>query len=114
MVIEERKVSDLIPYEKNAKKHDQRQIKNVAESIKRYGFVQPVVVDKNNVIVIGHCRTLAAKKLGLEMVPCVCVDDLTEDQVKALRLIDNKTNESDWDLDLLTEELGGVGNTYRI
>ena len=76
---------DLIPYDKNAKKHDKTQINNVAESIKQYGFVQPVVIDKDGVIVIGHCRTLAAKKLGMEEVPCVCVDDLTSEQVKALR-----------------------------
>lgn len=67
--------------------------------------MQPVVVDKNNVIVIGHCRALAAKKLGIKEVPCVCVDDLTPEQVNALRLVDNKSNESDWDFDLLKDEL---------
>lgn len=98
-------LGEIHPYSKNAKKHDEKQIKNVAESIKQYGFVQPVVVDKNNVIVIGHCRALAAKKLGIKDVPCVCVDDLTPEQVNALRLVDNKSNESDWDLDLLKDEL---------
>lgn len=98
-------LGEIQPYSKNAKKHDARQIKNVAESIKQYGFVQPVVVDKNNVIVIGHCRALAAKKLGIKEVPCVCVDDLTPEQVNALRLVDNKSNESDWDFDLLKDEL---------
>lgn len=90
---------------KNAKKHDGTQIANVAESIKQFGFVQPIVIDKNGVIVIGHCRALAAKKLGLDEVPCVCVDDLTPEQVNALRIVDNKSNESEWDLDLLAEEL---------
>lgn len=99
------KTKDLKPYEKNAKKHDEIQINNVAESIKQYGFVQPIVVDKNNVVVIGHCRLLAAKKLKMADVPCVCVDDLTEEQVRKLRIIDNKSNESDWDLDFLNEEL---------
>lgn len=98
-------LEEIQPYSKNAKKHDARQIKNVAESIKQYGFVQPVVVDKNNIIVIGHCRALAAKKLGIKEVPCVCVDDLTPEQVDALRLVDNKSNESDWDFDLLDDEL---------
>ena len=98
-------LEEIQPYSKNAKKHDARQIKNVAESIKQYGFVQPVVVDKNNVIVIGHCRALAAKKLGIKEVPCVCVDDLTPEQVNALRLVDNKSTESDWDFDLLKDEL---------
>ena len=74
MNIVEREVDKLIPYSKNAKKHDEAQISNVAESIKQFGFVQPVVVDKNGVIVIGHCRTLAAKKLGMKTVPCVMVD----------------------------------------
>lgn len=101
-------LEEIQPYSKNAKKHDARQIKNVAESIKQYGFVQPVVVDKNNVIVIGHCRALAAKKLGIKEVPCVCVDDLTPEQVDALRLVDNKSNESEWDFDLLAEELPEV------
>lgn len=67
--------------------------------------MQPVVVDKNNIIVIGHCRALAAKKLGIKEVPCVCVDDLTPEQVNALRLVDNKSNESEWDFDLLKDEL---------
>ena len=98
-------IGEIVPYSKNAKKHDKRQIDNVAESIRQYGFVQPVVIDRDGVIVIGHCRVLAAKKLGMESVPCVCVDDLTPEQVNALRLVDNKTNESDWDMDLLSMEL---------
>lgn len=99
---------ELIPYDKNAKKHDKKQIDNVAESIKQYGFVQPVVIDKDGVIVIGHCRTLAAKKLKIKQIPCVCVDDLTPEQVNALRLVDNKSNESEWDFDLLAGELPEV------
>ena len=101
-------VKDLIPYEKNTKKHDDVQINNVAESIKQYGFVQPIVIDKNNVVVIGHCRLLAAKKLKMADVPCVCVDDLTEEQVKALRIVDNKSNESPWDFDFLADELADL------
>lgn len=101
-------VKDLIPYEKNTKKHDDVQINNVAESIKQYGFVQPIVIDKNNVVVIGHCRLLEAKKLKMADVPCVCVDDLTEEQVKALRIVDNKSNESDWLNDILELELPDV------
>ena len=101
-------VKDLIPYEKNTKKHDDVQINNVAESIKHYGFVQPIVIDKNNVVVIGHCRLLAAKKLKMTDVPCVCVDDLTEEQVKALRIVDNKSNESPWDFDFLADELADL------
>lgn len=108
MKVEMRALESIKPYAKNAKKHDQTQIDNVAESIRQYGFVQPIVVDRDGVIVIGHCRALGAKKLGLKEVPCVCVDDLTEEQVNALRLVDNKSNESDWDFDLLADELPGL------
>lgn len=105
MKVEMRRLEDIIPYAANAKKHDARQVANVAESIRQFGFVQPVVVDRDGVIVIGHCRALAAEKLGMVEVPCVCVDDLPPEQVNALRLVDNKTNESPWDLDLLAAEL---------
>lgn len=108
MNIIQKNIDEIVPYAKNAKKHDKTQIANVAESIKQYGFVQPVVIDRDGVIVIGHCRTLAAKKLGMKEVPCVCVDELTPEQVAALRLVDNKSNESDWDMDLLGEELGEI------
>lgn len=108
MDVVQKNLSEIIPYDKNAKKHDKKQIDNVAESIRQYGFVQPIVIDHDGVIVIGHCRALAAKKLGMGTVPCVCVDDLTPEQVKALRLVDNKSNESDWDFDLLADELPGL------
>ena len=108
MRVVEKKLDDLIPYAKNAKRHDETQIANVAESIRQFGFVQPIVVDKNGVIVIGHCRALAAKRLVMEKVPCVAVDELTDEQVKALRIIDNKTNESPWDYDLLGDELADI------
>ena len=100
-----KQLAEITPYANNAKKHSRQQINNVAESIKQYGFVQPIVIDRNGVIVIGHCRALAAQKLGMAEVPCVCVDDLTSEQVNALRLVDNKSNESDWDFDLLKDEL---------
>ena len=105
MQIRYKDIDSIVPYEKNAKIHNDTQVANVAESIKQFGFVQPVVVDKDGIIVIGHCRVLAAKKLGMEKVPCVCIDDLTEEQVNALRIIDNKSNESEWDFELLADEL---------
>ena len=103
-----RRLAELVPYADNAKKHDARQVANVAESIRQFGFVQPVVVDRDGVIVIGHCRALAAEKLGMVELPCVCVDDLTQEQVYDLRIGDNKTNESPWDLDMLADELPGL------
>lgn len=99
------KIKELKPYEKNAKKHDKTQIDNVAESIKQFGMVQPIVVDKDNVVIIGHCRLDACKKLKYKEVPCVKADELSEEQVAKLRLLDNKLNESDWDFDLLGDEL---------
>lgn len=104
----QKKIDELKPYKRNTKKHDQTQIDNVAESIRKFGFVQPIVVDKNGVIVIGHCRYFAAKQLGMEEVPCVSVEYLTPEQVNALRIIDNKTNESPWDMELLGSELEGL------
>ena len=105
MQIIQKKLADIVPYAKNTKKHDETQIKNVAESIKKYGWVQPIVIDNDGTIVIGHCRALAAERLGIEEVPCVVVSDLTEEEINALRIVDNKTNESPWDFDLLSAEL---------
>lgn len=105
MKIVDTPLGEIRPYGRNAKKHDAKQVANVAESIRQYGFVQPIVVDGDGVIVIGHCRYAAAKKLGMKAVPVVRVDELTPEQVDALRIVDNKTNESPWDLSLLAEDL---------
>lgn len=108
MNIVKKRTAELVPYKRNTKMHDRRQILNVAESIRQYGFVQPIVIDKNNVVAIGHCRLAAALELDMQEVPCVCVDDLTPKQVKALRIVDNKTNESPWDFDILGGELAEI------
>lgn len=101
-------VKQLHEYSRNAKKHPAEQVEHIANSIREFGFRQPLVIDKDNVLVIGHGRLLAAKKLGLDTVPCVRADDLTDEQIKALRLADNKTNESEWDFDLLGDELDDI------
>ena len=98
-------VRDLIPYEGNAKLHPDDQVEHIANSIREFGFRQPLVIDAQNVVVIGHGRLMAAKKLGMAEVPCVRADDLSETQIKALRLADNKTNESEWDFSALEHEL---------
>lgn len=108
MKIVERSIGDLIPYPQNAKKHDQKQIDNVANSIRRFGWQQPIVIDRDDVVVIGHCRLLAAKQLGLETVPVTVADDLTPDEIKELRIADNKTNESPWDFDTLQLDAEGL------
>lgn len=101
-------VKDLIPYANNPRKND-KAVKAVANSIKEFGFKVPIIVDKNNVIVAGHTRLKAAIKLGLEEVPCIIADDLTEDQIKAFRLADNKVGEiAEWDEAKLLVELQDI------
>lgn len=108
MQIEEIKVSELVPYDRNPRKNDQS-VDKVAESIREFGFRVPIVIDKDNVIVAGHTRLKAAKKIGMKTVPCVRADDLTEEQVRAYRLADNKVGEdSEWDFNELGEELGNI------
>ena len=105
MKIEELKVSDLIPYENNPRKNEGA-VDAVAESIREFGFRVPIVVDKENVIIAGHTRWKSAQKLGLEVVPVIRADDLTDEQVKAFRLADNKTGElAGWDFEMLDQEL---------
>ena len=108
MRITEQRISDLHPYENNPRKNDSA-VDAVAASIKEFGFKVPIVVDRNNVVVTGHTRLKAAKRLGLKTVPTIIADDLTEDQVKAFRLADNKVGEiALWDDDLLKLELDGM------
>lgn len=105
MNIVEIAIGELKPYERNAKKHPKAQIEKIAASIKRFGFRQPMVVDGQNAVVIGHGRLEAAKQLGMATVPCVVADDLTEQEIRELRIADNRLNESDWDEELLRLEL---------
>lgn len=110
MQILEKKIGEIKPYEKNAKRHPEDQIQHIANSIKQFGFKQPIVIDKDGTIVCGHGRYFAAQKLNLDIVPCVLADDLTDEQIKAFRLADNKVAESDWDMDLLGDELDDILN----
>ena len=105
MNVEYMRPDELTPYEGNAKLHPADQVEHIANSIKMFGWTQPIVVDENNVVVIGHGRLMAAKELHLDKVPVVRRDDLTEAQIDACRLADNKTNESPWDFSKLEEEL---------
>lgn len=105
MKVIEKKVSDLIPYEKNPRKNEEA-VDLVKNSIEQFGFKVPIVIDTDNVIVTGHTRLKAAKKLGMEKVPCIIADDLNEEQIKAFRLADNSVAQyAMWDFDLLTDEL---------
>lgn len=105
MEIITKKIKELVPYDRNPRHNDQA-VDQVAASIKSFGFKVPIVIDKDNVIVAGHTRLKAAKKLKLKEVPCIVADDLSEDQIKAFRLADNKVSElADWDYDMLDAEL---------
>lgn len=98
-------IKAIVPYENNPRKNSEA-VKYVVNSIREFGFKIPMVLDANNVIVCGHTRFLAAKKLGMSEVPCTYADDLTEEQIKAFRLADNKTAEfAEWDIDKLSIEL---------
>ena len=105
MNIINKKLNEIKPYDKNPRKNDEA-VKYVAQSIQDFGFKVPIIIDKNNIIVCGHTRYKAAKKLKLDTVPCIMADDLTDEQIKAFRLADNKVGEfAEWDFDLLKEEI---------
>lgn len=103
--IQEVPISDVKPYANNPRDND-RAVEALAKSIKSFGWQQPIVVDKNMVVIVGHTRLKAAKKLGAEKVPVVIAENLTDEQAKAYRLADNKTGENAvWDNKKLLEEL---------
>lgn len=104
MKVEQRPINSIEPYPQNAKRHPDDQVKKVVDSIREFGFNQPIVVDKKGVIIVGHGRYLAAHLLGMELVPVLEVD-LTEEKARAYRIADNKLNESEWDMDIVIAEL---------
>jgi hypothetical protein len=109
MKIENVDISRLKAYERNNKTHTDKQIEHIAKSIKEFGFLQPVVVDKNNVIVVGHARVKALKLLGELFVDVVRVDDLNEDQIKAYRILDNKlSSDGAFDFDNIIADIEGL------
>lgn len=108
MQIIEIATKDLIEYENNPRKNEEA-VQFVANSIAEFGFKVPVIVDANNVIIAGHTRVKAARFLGLESCPCIVADDLSEEQIQAFRLADNKVAEfAEWDEELLAIELGEI------
>lgn len=108
MKVEDWPLNRLAPYARNPRRNDQA-VDAVAASIRRFGFRNPIVLDRNGTVIAGHTRLKAAKKLGMEKVPVVLADDLTEEQAAAFRLADNKTQElSSWDFSLLMDELTDI------
>lgn len=101
-------IDELMPYENNPRINDNA-VDAVAKSIEQFGFKNPIIIDKNDVIIAGHTRLKAAKQLGLKRVPIILADDLTKEQVKAFRLADNKVAEiADWDYEKLENELAEI------
>lgn len=106
--IVEKDAAELIPYENNARLNDDA-VEFVANSIKEFGFKNPIIIDANNVIIAGHTRLKAAQSLGIDKVPCIIADDLTEDQIKAFRIADNSTAAvAEWDMEKLLKELESI------
>jgi DNA modification methylase len=106
MIITAKPIDSLIPYANNARKHDENQIKQIASSIKEFGFNNPVLIDKDNGIIAGHGRVLAAQRLGWTEVPTIALEHLTETQKKAFILADNRiAMNSSWDNEILAIEL---------
>jgi len=104
-------LEDLIPYARNARTHSDAQVAQIAASIREFGFMNPVLVDGENNIIAGHGRVLAARKLGLETVPCVLHEHLTESQRRAYILADNKLAlNAGWDEEMLRIELRELGD----
>lgn len=96
----------IAPYSRNARTHSEEQVSQIAESIREFGFTNPILIDQHNELIAGHGRLEAAKIVGLETVPAVRLADLTEQQVKALRIVDNQLAlNAGWDLDLLAAEI---------
>lgn len=109
MKVQEIEVKNLLPYAFNNRIHSEQQVDRIAHSIKEFGFNQPIVVDQDLTVIVGHGRLEAAKKLGLKKVPCVQLSDLTETQKKAYRILDNKLqNDSEWNFQSLELELASL------
>lgn len=110
--IEQLSVDVLIPYSNNARTHSDDQVTQIASSIKEFGFNNPILVDKHNGVIAGHGRLMAAKKLGLNEVPCIRLEHLSDAQRKAFILADNKIAlNSGWDYDLLKVEVEGLSDS---
>lgn len=108
------KIEEIVPYENNPR-YNENAIDKVAKSIQEFGFTNPILLDKDNVIIAGHTRYEASKKLGINEVDCIYLTDLSEEQIKAYRLVDNKTAEfATWDFDKLMEEIDEIADSIDI
>jgi hypothetical protein len=107
------RVNDIKPYEKNPRKMPDRAIEIVSESLKRFGWQQPIVVDKENVIVVGHTRWTAAQRIGLDMAPVIVAEHLSDEEIRAYRIADNRTADfTTWDYPELISELEMIPDEF--
>lgn len=107
--IVEKRVSDLTPYDRNARTHSEKQIEQIVASIRKFGWTNPVLIDENGVVIAGHGRIEAAKKLGMDKVPCLVIDGLTDAERRALTLADNQLAlNAGWDEELVKAELADL------
>ena len=114
LAIELRPTADLVPAARNARRHSPKHVQQIAASIRQFGFVNPILVDPRGKVVAGHGRLAAAKQLGLEQVPTIRIDHLTEEQLRAYRIADNRLAElSSWDQELLALELQDLAELER-
>lgn len=108
-------IDELIPYSRNSRTHSETQIKQIEKSIIEFGFTNPVLIDETGSIVAGHGRVISAQNLGINEVPCIVLNDLTEAQKKAYVIADNKLAlNADWDFDLLKEELSSLQHEFDL
>lgn len=113
LIIETLRTADLIPYANNSRTHSDEQINQIASSISEFGFNKPVLIDANSGLIAGHGRVMAAKKLGIEELPCLRLEHLSEAQKKAYIIADNKLAlNSDWNIDILTSEMTEIGESF--
>lgn len=112
MEVISKQVDELVEYEGNARRNDAA-VAKIADSIQEFGFLNPITIDKNNVIISGHTRLKAAKQLGMEEVPCIVLD-MSEEDAKLARIVENKSHEySTWDVGKLHQELDGIGMDFK-
>lgn len=115
MALHHKKVTEIKEYKKNSRVHPESQVKQICESIKAFGFNNPILIDEKSIIIAGHGRFMAAKILGLGTVPCIVLDGLTESQKKAYVIADNKIHENgEWNDDLLKEEMETISKSVNI
>ena len=115
LALHHKKLSEIKEYKKNSRVHPESQIKQICESIKEFGFNNPILIDEDSVIIAGHGRFMAAKVLGLDVAPCIVLDGLIDEQKKAYVIADNKIHENgEWNEEILKEEIESISKSVNV